>query len=164
MSSHSKASWLRQLCLFALALAMLHTTACAAHTSSVLMRAATHPESACQAALDVMGGVARVRGLRNAMPPGFEPSTLPSGSVVLAQYRSIRSAEDALAGSAHNVYVTVFGREHCQEISFAITDYESSVETDYVHEIRSTLMARLRERSPDAEIVFKETTTRALPP
>lgn len=147
-----------------LALAMLCATSCASHTSSVVMRAATQPESACQAALDVMGEVARSHGLRNAMPPGFEPSILSDGSVVLAEYRSNRRAAGALAGSGHNVYVTVFAREHCQEISFAITDYESSIETEYVRQIRSALIARLRERRPESAIAVTETTTRALPP
>lgn len=161
MTSHAKSPPLHR---YLLALAILHATACATHTSSVVMRTGREPEPVCQTALDVMAEIAHGFGLRNAIPPGFEPSILTSGSIVLAQYRSHRGAQRALAGSDHNVYVTVFGREHCQEVSLAITDYESSIETAYVQQIRFALVAGVRERRPDAAIVVHETTTRSLPP
>lgn len=151
-------------CRYLITLAALHATACASHTSSVVMHTAKETVGVCQIAVEVSDGVASDLGLRNAIPPGFEPSPLTDGSVVLASYRSYRGADGTVAGSEHNVYVTVFARNQCQEISFAITDYDSSVRTDYVEQIRSTLTARLRERRPDAEIVIEEVRSRDLPP
>jgi len=68
------------------------------------------------------------------------------------------------SGSGHNVHMTLFSRNECSEISFAITDYESATETDFVNRVRVSLIPNLRQSAPKAEIAVNETAGRDRPP
>lgn len=137
---------------------------CVTHTSSVVIRTVGEPGHACEIAREVAARVATEFRMRNASPPGVDPSVLPSGSVVLARFMANRRADPQLPGSGNTVYLTVFARQECREISFAITDYDDSEETDYVHQMRSRLTELAHESQPDADISTKEAIMRTLPP
>lgn len=83
---------------------------------------------------------------------------------MLARYMSNQRAHSRLTGTENTVYLTVFAKRECREISFAVTDYDNSVETEYVHQIRQRLTELARQYQPDADISTKETVVRTLPP
>jgi hypothetical protein len=153
----------RRICaLFVAAFVHAATLGCAAHTASILIHTDRTDERFCQTALEVAAHGAAEFGMRRITPPGYEPTTLPDGSAVLAEFTATGST--STSGSRNTVYLSVFAEGECRDVSFAITDYDSGKPTEYVAGLRARLMELLHERHADATISVTETTVRTLPP
>jgi hypothetical protein len=137
---------------------------CTAHTATISMNVAEPDEALCAMAADAAETVASEFALRNAVPPGMERSVLTDGSVVLASYRATGALSPSSEGSHHTVYLTVFAKNSCRNIAFAITDYDQANESKYVQHLRSRVLDLLRRSGAEAEVTTTATTTRTLPP